>query len=45
MKKEKLAEINRNLRKKKELYLLLYHTSMPEVNPLKLGGNKKVTHT
>ena len=26
--KKKLAQINRNLRKKKELYLLIYHTSM-----------------
>ena len=28
MLKEKLSQINRNLRKKKELHFLLYHTSM-----------------
>ena len=28
MLKEKLSQVNRNLRKKKELHFLLYHTSM-----------------
>ena len=29
---EHLIEVNRNLRKKKDLYLLLYYTSMVENN-------------
>ena len=29
--KERLAQINRNIRKKKDMYLLLYHTSFLQV--------------